>query len=153
MLLALIEYARDTKQVCPCISPFRSTRFPLAFCHPGIAAIHPNANDQLEVLSDFFAQLDEWKARWGTQLTVEKERQLYLLVSQTLEAAGGKKASEAHKFLVKYLATFTDEQQLGKSMVPRGGGWWWCMCWPQGVHARTHPHPLIKQTRPPRRWR
>lgn len=80
------------------------------------------------MLADFFAQLDEWKQSWGGQLTAAHERQLYLLVAETLEAAGGpKKASEAHRFLLKYLATFTD-QDLGAwfhgFLKGRGGGDW-----------------------------
>lgn len=77
------------------------------------------------MLADFFAQLDEWKQSWGKQLTVENERQLYLLVSETLEAAGGKeRASEAHRFLIKYLATFTDKdgRDLGACLIPLCGG-------------------------------
>lgn len=62
---------------------------------------------QLEVLSDFFSNLEEWKKNWR-QLTVENERQLYLLVSETLGAAG--KGSEAHQFLIKYLATFSGKE-------------------------------------------
>lgn len=62
------------------------------------------------MLADFFAQLDEWKQSWGQQLTAANERQLYLLVAETLEVAGGPgKASEAHRFLLKYLSTFTDK--------------------------------------------
>lgn len=61
---------------------------------------------QLEVLSDFFEDLDQWKRSWGQSLTLEQERKLYLLVSETLQASG--KASEAQRLLVKFLATFTD---------------------------------------------
>lgn len=66
---------------------------------------------QLDVLSDFFDNLDEWKKNWR-QLTIENERQLYLLISQTMENVG--KSSEAHGFLIKYLATFREEDNLGK---------------------------------------
>jgi hypothetical protein len=138
VLLALIEYARDTKQVRlfgrrPHWAPpalvdrwFDQSCRPVVHLHPLTHTSphqhpHPTTHHpQLDVLADFFAQLDEWKQRWGTQLTVANERQLYLLVSETLEAAGGPaKASEAHRFLIKYLATFTDEggQDLGAWFV------------------------------------
>ena len=60
---------------------------------------------QLEVLSDFFANLEDWKKNWR-HLSAENERQLYLLVSDTLASAG--KNSEAHHFLIKYLSTFSE---------------------------------------------
>ncbi|KAM3576369.1 hypothetical protein VYU27_001720 [Nannochloropsis oceanica] len=74
VLLAIIEYARDTKQ--------------------------------LEVLSDFFANLEDWKKNWR-HLSEKNERQLYLLVSDTLASAG--KNSEAHHFLIKYISTFSEQ--------------------------------------------
>ena len=74
VLLALIEYARDTQQ--------------------------------LEVLSEFFAHLEEWKKNWR-HLGAAEERQLYLLVSETLAGAG--KGTDAHHFLIKYLATFGEQ--------------------------------------------
>lgn len=69
-------------------------------------------SSQLDVLSDFFANLEEWKKNWR-HLSVENERQLYLLVSETLASAG--KGSEAHHFLIKYLSTF-GEQDAGLAL-------------------------------------
>jgi hypothetical protein len=63
------------------------------------------------VLSDFLENLEEWKRSWRESLTLEQERRLYLVVAQALEAAG--KASEAQRFLLRYLASFKDTDNLG----------------------------------------
>lgn len=77
-----------------------------------------SAPGQLEVLTEFFENLDSWKANWKG-LTVANERKLYLLVSETLQQAPGQ-ASEAQRLLIKYLATFEsdgDSSDLGKWQI------------------------------------
>jgi len=66
---------------------------------------------QVNVLQDFFNTIEEWKQNWRS-LSVADERQLYKAISESLEAAG--KVSLAHRFLIKYLATFTENNDLGK---------------------------------------
>jgi len=77
----------------------------VCLCLIFISSLHILSSQQLEVLSDFFANLEDWKKNWR-HLSAENERQLYLLVSDTLASAG--KNSEAHQFLIKYLSTFSE---------------------------------------------
>ena len=69
------------------------------------------------MLAEFFENLDEWKKNWR-QLTVENERQLYLLISQAMETVA--RPSEAHHFLIKYLATFGEGDNLGQCQWKQG---------------------------------
>jgi translation initiation factor 3 subunit M len=114
VLLVIIEYARDTKQVIE----EEKWRFLLKCGHVkcffldlelrSVLIIHLSSRRlslKLDILSEFFADLENWKKNWR-HLSAEDERRLYLLVSETL--AGSGKVAEAQLFLIKYLATFRE---------------------------------------------
>lgn len=128
VLLALINFARATSQVRQIgdryvvLGPFSSLLVEDVKLTKKILGFLV-VNKQVGVLQDFFITMEAtwWKQNWR-DLSILDERDLYLAISEALEEAG--KTSLAHRFLIKFLATFTDDSkahaadELGKLVSP-----------------------------------